>query len=421
MIPLWVPRERSGLKTLFCFLGMLLSCGAFASAGEDWPQFRGSSQEGKSDASDLPVAWSEAQNVKWKTAVAGEGWSSPVILGSQIWLTTSTEEGKSLRAVCVDRESGKIVHDVECFRVSELQPKNSFNSYASPTPVIEPGRVYVSYGTYGNACIDTTTGAILWKNDELKIDHREGPGSSPVLYKNLYLLHCDGCDTQYLVALDKQTGKILWKTQRSYDFSNVRSDMRKAFSMPLAATVNGHDQLLSVGSHRAYGYNPENGSELWHIDLPGFSNVPRPVLVDGVAYISTGYMNPELWAIKIDGPSPEVIWKAKQGTPLKPSVLVMDGLLYMVADNGIARCLDAKTGAQFWQSRILSSCSASPILANGLLYFFDERGKAAVLKPGKTLQVVAENQLDGRVLASPAVVGKALYVRTDKALYRIEK
>ncbi len=348
-----------------------------------------------------------------------------MILDKQIWITTATNDGKSLRAICVDQDSGKITQNVEVFAESQLEPKNDFNSYASPTPVLEHGRVYVSFGTYGSACLDATTAQILWKNQELRLDHKEGPGSSPILWKHYFLLHCDGMDVQYLAALDKETGRLAYRIDRTYPLSTLRPDIRKAYCTPTVATIDGEDQLISVGSRCVYGYEPLTGKELWHCNLPGFSNTPRPVYADGMAFVSTGFSNAELWAIDPHGQGPDhiapVIWKWTKGAPLKPSVLVVNGMVFFTSDSGIARCLDEKTGQQLWQSRIVAGSSASPIYANGLIYFFDEHGKCAVIRPENKLDEVAENQLDGRILASPAVAGNALYIRTDMALYRIEK
>jgi outer membrane protein assembly factor BamB len=402
---------------------LLLFCSAVRAADE-WPQFRGPTQQGWAGDAVLATHWSEADNIKWKTPIPGLGWSSPVIFDNQIWMTTATGNGRSLRAVCVDRESGRIIHDVEVFAETDLEPKNTFNSYASPTPVIERGRVYVSFGTYGNACLDTATADVLWKNTDLHLNHMEGPGSSPILWGKYFLIHCDGTDVQYLAALDKNTGQLAYKAERSYPLTTLRIDMRKAFSIPTVATINGKEELISVGARRVYGYDPADGTELWHCDIPGFSNAPRPVVGDGLAFISTGYMNAELWAINPSTPGPDgvvpVVWKLNRGAPLKPSVLLVGDLLYLISDRGIARCLEAKTGQQLWQARLTGPCSASPIYANGLIYFFDEQGKCAVIRAGSSLQNVAENNLDGRILASPAVAGNSLFVRTDQALYRIE-
>ena len=397
-----------------------------SAAGEHWPQFRGPGQQGHADSTGLPQTWSETQNVKFRTPIPGEGWSSPVVWGKQVWMTTATDGGHSLRAVCVDRDTGAIVHNVEVFRVEKLAPKNSFNSYASPTPVLEAGRVYVSFGTYGNACLNAATAKPIWKSTELKLDHKEGPGSSPVLYKNLFILHCDGMDVQYVVALDKHTGKIAWKTDRKTDFGNKPGDLRKAYSVPLLINENGRDRMISVGAYRVFCYDPSDGKEIWSCAIPGFSNVPRPVYRDGVVYVCTGYMTPELWAIRTGGggdvtPS-HVLWKFKQGVSAKPSVLLVGGEIYMIADTGIARCIDAKTGQQLWQHRLEGKYTASPLFADGHLYFFSEDGLTTVTRPSRQgPDVVAENELDGRFMASPAVAGKAMFLRTDKALYRVEQ
>ena len=396
-----------------------------AFAGDDWTQFRGPTQQGYSDSTGLPTEWSESQNIKFKTDIPGEGWSSPVVLGKQIWMTTATEAGHSLRAICVDRETGKILHDIEVFHV-EPDKKNGFNSYASPTPVLEPGRIYISFGNYGNACLDTATGEAIWKTNELKLDHKEGPGSAPIIYKNLFILHCDGMDAQYVAALEKATGKVAWKTSRSFNFSSTPNDRRKAFCTPLVATVAGKDQLISIGASRISGYDPGTGTEIWWCNIPGYSNVPRPVYANGVAYISTGFDQAELWALKIEGATGDIsqsgiLWKSKKGVPVKPSPLLIEGRIYMVSDNGIARCMDAKTGAEIWQARTGSGYSASLIYAQNLIYAFSEKGVTTVIKPSDKLETIAENQLEGRILATPAIAGKAIFIRTDKSLYRIEK
>jgi outer membrane protein assembly factor BamB len=398
---------------------------ASLSAAENWPQFRGPTGQGHSDATGLPTEWSESRGVAWQASIPGQGHSSPVIWGDQVWMTTATEEGRSLRAVCVDKHSGKLVHDVELFRVGALEPKNEINSYASPTPVIEAGRVYASFGTYGNACVDTATGRPVWRHDDLKLDHQEGPGSSPVLHGDLYVVNCDGRDAQYVAALHKDTGELAWRADRTTDFGGRPRDLKKAFSVPLAIEAGGRQQLVSVGAFRVASYDPADGREVWHCDVPGFSNVPRPVFGRGLLFVSTGYMQPELWAIRPDGAagdaSGNVVWKATQGMPAKPSVLLVDDLLLAVSDIGILRCLEATTGKQLWQERLDGTFSASPIYAGGLAYFPGENGVVYVVRPGRAFELVAENELPGRFMASPAVSGDALFLRTDTHLYRVEQ
>ena len=398
-------------------------------ANDHWPQFRGPTQQGHSDSTGLPVTWAEGgRNVAFKTAIPGEGWSSPAVWGEQVWMTTATQGGRSLRAVCVGRDTGRVVHDLEVFSVDKLDPKNDFNSYASPTPVLEEGRVYVSFGTYGNACLDSRTGKPIWKSEELKLDHKEGAGSSPVLYKDLFILHCDGTDVQYVAALDKDTGKLAWKTDRTTDFGNKPGDLRKAYNVPLFIREGGRDLMVSVGAYRAFCYDPSDGKDLWSCAIPGFSVVPRPVYADGVVYVATGYMSSELWAIRTGGKgdvtNTHVLWKTKQGVPFKPSILLVDGRIYMVADTGVARCLDARSGEQVWQKRLEGKYTASPVYAEGLVYFFSEQGLTTVIRAGregKEPEIVAENELDGRFMASPAIAGKSMFLRTDKHLYRIER
>ena len=412
-------------------LSLLVTITGAAYGGENWPEFRGPGQQGHSDSTGLPVEWSESTNVKFKTVIPGEGWSSPVVWKDQVWMTTATEGGHSLRAVCVERESGKIIHDLEVFRVEKLPSKNRFNSYASPSPVVEEGRVYVCFGSMGNAAIDTATGQVLWRNNELVVEHYEGPGSTPILYKNLYILNCDGGDVRYVAALDKNTGKPVWKTDRTYEFGfYVVGQLKKSFGTPIVVNVEGQDQLISVGTRRVEAYDPETGRPLWYVDLEGYaySIAPRPVVGEGMVFICTGYNKADLLAVRLpkandkgDLTKSHVVWKFTQGVPFKPSLLFHEGLLYFVSDNGIARCVEAKTGKQVWQKRIAGNYSASPTLADGKIYFFSEDPVATVIAPGREFRKLAENELEAGCLASPAVAGKALFVRTKTHLYRIEQ
>ena len=404
---------------------LLISLAVVASASEDWPQFRGPDGQGHSDATGLPQTWSETQNVKWKTALPGEGWSSPVVLGSQIWLATALEDGRSLRAICVDRDSGKLVHNIEVFHVTAPAPKHDLNSHASPTPVIEKGRVYFSFGMYGAACLNSDTGKIIWKNTELKHDHgQNGPGSSPILHGGLFILNCDGTELRYVAALNKTTGKLVWKTPRSNQMDKS-PELKKAYATPLIITVNGKNQLISPGAFRLSSYEPETGKELWFADIPGFSNVPRPVYGHGLVYVCTGYMSSELFAIRPFGTGDisqtHVAWKTKKQVSFKPSPLLIGDQLYMVSDSGIASCLNAKTGESIWSERLGGEYSASPVFADGAIYFFNQKGQTTVIKPDTKLNVIATNTLPTGFMASPAIADKALFLRTKTHLYRIEK
>jgi outer membrane protein assembly factor BamB len=352
--------------------------------------------------------------VRWKTAIPGAGWSSPAILGDRIWLTTATEQGRSLRAICVDRNTGAILQNVEVFRLKNPTQINSKNSHASPTPVLEGDRIYLHFGAYGTACINQS-GEIVWKT-RLEYDNgQHGPGGSPVIYDNFLIVSCDGQDVQYVAALDKQTGKVRWKKFR---------DGFQAYTTPLVVRLPGGDQVISPGAHRAVAYEPRTGKELWQVRYgDGFSNVPRPVYGNGLIFICTGFHEPSLLAVRLDGrgdvTKTHVAWSLKRGVPLTPSPLLIGEELYMVNDNGIAACLDASTGKEHWRARLGGNYSASPIYADGRIYFLNEEGASVVIAPGKQLQVLATNQLDAQTLASMAVSGGSIFVRSRSHLYRL--
>ncbi len=421
--------NRAFCRVVVVAVFLVVAGGGPAVAGENWTQFRGSTWDGHSDSTGLAVKWSEKENIKWKTAIPGTGWSSPVIYRNQIWLTTALQNGASLRAICVDKDSGKVVHDIEVFHVPNPEKKHTFNSYASPTPVIEAGRVYICFGDNGSACLDTATGKTIWENHELKVDHMNGPGSSPIIYKNLYLLCCDGIDLEYMAALNKDTGQLIWKTTRSVSFAGVEPDIRKAYNTPIVIQDDGREQVVSIGAHRIYSYDVLTGKELWFCNHPGFSCVAQPVFAEGMLYVSTGFGKPECWAIRTDGlgdvTKTHIAWKMKKGVPNRSTPLLAgEGSarrIYMVSDDGIARCLRAEDGEAVWQGRVGTGFSASPLLADGHVFFFDEKGVSTVLTPGETMKVVAENTLDEGCMGTPAIVGKAMFLRTKTHLYRIEK
>jgi len=393
----------------------------------DSPQFRGPGGQGHSDAKNLPLTWSETENIAWKVPIAGLGWSSPSIQGDQIWLTTALDDGKSLHAIALDRASGKTLHDVEVFTLENPGGVHSKNSHASPTPLIEGDRVYVHYGAHGTACLKTD-GTIVWKNQALKHDHRHGPGGSPVVFEDLLILNCDGSDIQFVVALDKATGEIRWQKKREHihsDRLSGKSNVPMAYTTPLLVDVNGTIQLLSTGADSIVAYNPRTGDEYWWFRFDGYSNVLRPVVANGLVFISSGYDRPEFYAVRIDGSGDvtesHLAWNMKKAAPLNPSPLVVGEELYLVSDNGIATCVDAVTGEERWQERVGGNFSASPTLADGRIYLLDEDGATTVIAPGRKFELLATNKLDGRTLATPAMVDDTILLRTDTHLYRIEK
>jgi outer membrane protein assembly factor BamB len=394
---------------------VLLGAGVHA---EDWPQFRGPTGQGHSSERGLPLDWSESRNVKWKTSVPGRGWSSPVVAGGRVWLTTSVKaNGASLRAVAYDVETGREAVNVEVFRLRSADLLNAKNSHASPTPIADGERVYVHFGAEGTAAL-TTSGEIVWKT-RLPYQSQHGNGGSPMLYGDLLILSCDGSDQAFVVALDKRTGKVRWKTWR-------RQPWDQAYSTPLLIRVGEQDQVVSVGAYRAAAYDPQTGKELWRVSYAdGFSNVPRPVYGHGLVYIATGFQQPTLMAVRPDGSGDvtrtHVAWTLRRAAPLTPSPLIVGDEIYVVNDGGIASCLDARTGDTHWQQRLGGEYSASPLFADGRIYFLDEEGTATAIAPGKAFVRLATASLDGATLASIAVADGSLFIRSDTHLYRIAK
>ena len=417
---------------------ILLLAAYFSSASllGNWPDFRGPRRDGVSEAASLPLRWSETLNVRWKTPIHGLGWSSPVIWGKQVWLTTATEDGKILSVLCIDRDSGQILLDRKLFDVAKPRALNNpVNTYASPSPTIEEGRVYIHFGSYGTACLDTGTFEVLWQRRDLPCDHWRGPASSPLLWEDLLFLQMDGADVQYVVALDKTTGTNRWVTFRSVDYGDLEEDgrprasgdFRKAYNTPLVVDFKGELQLISPGAKGAYGYDPRTGREIWQIRHVGHSSAPRTLYSDGQVGIGTGHIGgtAQIWAVRLGGrgdvTGSHVAWKHARGAPKRSSPVLVEGRIYMVSNDGIATCIDFKNGKEIWKKRIGGLHSSSVLYASSRIHFFDEEGLATIIQPGDTLEVLARNKLDDGFMASPAVTDGALFLRTTTHLYRIQE
>lgn len=399
-------------------------------AEPSWLGLRGSDGSGRSAATGLPLTWSETVGVAWKTPLPGQGHSSPVIAGGKVWLTAADDEKHSLRVLGLDAATGKILHDVEVFHPASWQAGHLENSYASPTPAADGERVCVHFGTYGSACLALADARLLWKANDLPQEHEVGPGSSPILWEDLFIVNCDGTDTDYVLARDKITGAIVWKKDRRF-LEQREPPHKKAFSTPIVTLVEGRPQLISTGAAASTAYDPRTGEEIWWLQHEGYSNVPMPFLIGGRVVVNSGYAQPNLLAVELAGARGDVVFEKLRwsyfgqvpanSTPLPFELEGGKKRIFMIADFGIASWIDADKGELVWRERIGGRFFASPLFADGRIYAFAHDGKTTVIEPGESLKVLAENQLEGKINATPAIAGKAIFLRTDRALYRLEQ
>ena len=440
-------------KNFPIYLALLIGCSAVSTSlsfgKEEWPRWRGPSANGHAGDAEqsYPLKWSATENVAWKTQVPGRGHSTPVISGDQIWMTTAFEveaseedakkrlevntgnqpltvlEKVDLHAVCVDRKSGKLLHDVKLISIQEPQWVHALNSYASPSPVLRDGRLYCHFGAFGSACVDIEKAELLWTNTELQVMHENGPGSSPLLVGNQMIVHLDGSDEQMIAAFDAETGKLAWRTDRSGEMGS-NPQQHKACGSPFAVEVAGKIQVVSSAANWLYSYAPESGEELWKVPYGAvaFSNVAQGV-ADGMGrvYVPTGFGKTELMAIDLSSGEPKELWRFKKAVPKMPSPLVVEGRIYMMADNGVASCIDAETGEPIWQERVGGNFSSSPVYAGGRLHFANREGETVVLATGGEFKVLSRNSLPGEHKATPVPVEGAFYIRTTEGLFCIRE
>jgi outer membrane protein assembly factor BamB len=387
-----------------------------------WHQFRGPNGQGHSQSRQLPTTWSEAEHVVWKVPIDGLGHSSPVLIGNQIWLTTALNAGRSLRAVCVDAEEGRVLINQEVFAPAEPTNIDNRNSYATPTPVVEAARVYVHFGSAGTACLSAANGEVLWRNEEVKVDYLSGPANSPILFHGRLIVHFDAADQQFVAAFDTQTGRLVWKTNRSAPYQDDPI-LKRAFATPVLITVNGRPQLICLGADQMQAYDPDDGAEIWQVRYAGTSNIPMPLVGNDMVYVSTGFRKPELWAIRADGrgdvTNSHVVWRFTRHVPAVVSPILVGKRIYMVTELGVAACLDAETGRLVWQERIAGNFSASLVYGDGHIYLSSEEGKVTVIEPADEFRLLATNELDGQIKATPALADGAIFIRTTTHLYRI--
>jgi outer membrane protein assembly factor BamB len=409
--------------TLIVSVAFCVCAGAFG----DWVDWRGATQEGITDAAGLPLHWSETENVAWKTPIHDLGYSTPVVKGGQAWLTTATQDGAGLYAVCVDVKSGKIVRDIPVFTIEKPQRIHPNNSYATPSAVIEAGRVYVHFGSAGTACIDTASGEVLWRRTDLNCEHMQGPASSPVLFENLVIVTLEGTDKQFMAALDKKTGDTVWRYDRPADiYTGHEGVFMKSYQTPVFVQVDGKTQLVSNGALMCTGHDPLTGKELWRVRYQDDSTISRIVTGQGLMFVNTGG-NPgktQLYAVREGGvgdiTDTHVAWKMLKDAPHESSPVVVGDLLYTMNEHGLMICTEAATGTQVWSQKMKGEFWASFLATKDRIYLSNKKGETTVFAPGREYKELAVNTLDGEFWASPAVAGNALLLRSKTHLYRIE-
>jgi outer membrane protein assembly factor BamB len=418
------------ISLIFCLSFILKPA---MSQKENWTHFRGSNLNGIANTEMVPVFFNDTLNVKWKTEISGKGLSSPVIHGDQVWITTASEDGKELFAVCLDFESGSIRNKIRVFAPDSVMQKNSLNSYATPTPCIEKGFVYVHFGSLGTACINTFNGEVVWKRTDLKCDHMQGPGSSVVLYKDLLILHFDGNDIRFIVALNKSNGDVVWRKERPVEiYDQINEASRKAYITPIIIDVNGKDMLISNGSGICSAYNPQTGEEIWRVIRGSGGTISMPFYENGIVYYYTGLLTnesgkkfSEILAINPDGKgditNSGILWRKEVETLQLLTPVIKNGLIYTVDTRNVLTCIDAKTSETIWTVKLKDKYNSSPIYTSGNIYFGSVRGEVLVIREGRKPDILAQNQMNGDIWATPAILRNSIILRNSNYVYRICK
>ncbi len=403
---------------------------SFSQSSDNWTHFRGSSLDGIAGPGDYPTTWDDSTNTQWIATIEGKGWSSPVVLGGQVWITNASTDGKEMYAECYDLKTGEQLFQTVLFSPDSVYRIHAINSYATPTPAIEKGFIYVHFGRYGTACINTKTGDKVWERTDMQCRHVQGPGSSLLLHGEKLIVHMEGTDVQEIFALDKHTGETIWKTSRNPVFyEHLKEIGKKAYTTPIVINTNSRELLISNGSAVVNAYDIETGEEVWFIPQGEDSTVAMPVEYNGKVYFYTGFVTPEdgekyceLWAVDPRGTgdlTENIMWRAPSPILQLSTQVIVDGLLYTVDSRSTLYCMDAKTGEVIWSEKLKGKFNSSPIAANGNIYISTTRGETIVFKQGRNYDLVSQNKLDGEIWATPAFVDGSILMRTSKGLYRI--
>jgi outer membrane protein assembly factor BamB len=406
----------------------------------NWPQWRGPGGDSVSAEKGLPLEWAEDNHVVWKCPLPGDGASTPAVWGDALFVTC--QKGDDLLLLKIDKAGGKVawqrtVGSGELRRSVKGRGEQKFHqlhNLASPSPVTDGQRVFAHFGNGDLAAYDFD-GKQLWRRN-LQDDHGPytiwwGHANSPVLYQDLVITVCmqdsltdlgKGPAESYLVAHDQKTGEQRWKTPRN---TRAKAEECDAYTTPVFAEVQGRTQMLVMGGNQLDAYDPATGKQLWY--LPGLSGnrtITGPTVAGGMVYATCGQRH-DLVAVKPGGsgelPPSAVVWRTKDSTPDSPCPVVTQGLLFVVSDNGIAQCLDAGTGEAKWKERLPGDYKASPLAAEGRVYFLSLDGRCTVVAAAAKFEKLAENRLADELIASPAVSDGKLFLRGRKALYCLGK
>jgi outer membrane protein assembly factor BamB len=399
---------------------------------DNWTHFRGSNMDGRAEVKSAPLHWTDSTNVEWKVRVKGLGWSSPVVFGNQIWLTSAAKDGKEFYTMCYDLKTGKLLDEKTIFIAVEPQNIHGTNSYATPTPCIEEGFVYVHYGTFGTACINTNNFEVVWKREDMPCEHMQGPASSLILHKNLLIVHLEGTEDPYVAALNKKTGETIWKSIRPKEiYDTLQPVFRKSYQTPIVIEVNGKELLISNSSFMCFAHDINTGEVVWTVEYGFDSTVSQPLYWNGLVYVNSGWIFEDNkpyftreYAIdptgKGDVTKTHVKWIYQDEFPQIPTPVIVDGKMYFVHDLGLVSCIDAKNAKLIWKQELKGNFNSSPVYAAGNIYFTNVKGECTIIKPGDTFQLVAENNIGETVKAVPAFVNDKMVLRTEKNLYLIK-
>jgi len=408
---------------LICLLGAAL----VANAG-NWPQFRGPTAQGHSPETGLPLNWNSATNIAWKTELPGEAWSSPIVWDDHVFVTTATDGGQSCRVLALDRRSGAILWNQEVFRQVPRR-KEGRNTYATPTPATDGERLYACFGDGSFAALDFS-GKLVWTNRDYPHYSQHGLATSPILHRGLLIMARDGSsegpdetlgwqkpwDQAFILALDTQTGRERWKARRGLS--------RIAHGAPARWERGGAVELVSEAGDVVQGFDPQTGERLWSSQVIGEGKVPSTVVGENLVFTAGGWGGRE--SIKAfhlgargDLGTTNLAWEQRKGMPKIPSMLYSRPHLFAVTDGGIATCLKAATGAIVWQERLGGNYSASPVSAEGRIYFVSDEGQTTVIAAGPTFEILARNPLGEKVQASPAISQGRIFIRTEEHLLAI--